>query len=274
MSRQSLVYTAGWFDISSSSQIVELISSPYITFIPSTVPQIRNSQFDDYMSGYQTMGNGWFTKCQTSYNNERKFFDTLVTEVYNKHGVCMNFYVTSFDLTYDKIWGEDNDRKFVRRFPIMAYFTMPKEEKLWSKFGIEGMDTFSMYISKSHFRDASTYDPAVDQMNIYEYYTPKVGDIIMSEYNEYIYEITEVKEEAGMYIQSKQHLWEFVVRPFKDRNIELSATTSATMGSIQDYVAGHDDVFNVRDVVNQKTSAVVYQDKPNEIPPKDPFAIW
>ena len=274
MSIQSLVYTAGWFNLSSENIVVELKSSPHITFLPSSVPQIKNSLFDDYMSGFQTMGNGWFTKCQTSYNNERKLFDTLITEVYNKHGVCMNYYITTFDLNYDKIWGEDNDRKFVRRFPIMAYFTMPREEKLWSKFGIEGMDTFSMFVSKSHFKDASTFDPSTNQMSVYDSYVPKVGDIIMSEYNEYIYEISEVKEEAGLYIHSKQHLWEFVVRPFKDRNIELSGTTSGTMSSIKDYVAGHNDIFDIKDIISQKSSAVVYHPKANELPPKDPFGVW
>ena len=274
MSIQSLVYTAGWFDLTTSDIKVELSTSPYIVMSYSRPPQIKNSMFDDYMSGFQTMGNGWFTKCQPSYNNERKLFDTLVTEVYNKHGVCMTFYVTSFDLNYDKVWGEDNDRKFVRKFPIMAYFTMPREEKLWSKFGIEGLDSFSMFISKSHFKDASTFDAATNNMGVYDSYNPKIGDVIVSEYNDFMYEITEVKEEAGMYIQSKQHLWELVVKPFKDRNMELSGTTSATMGSIADYVAGHNDVFNVADVINQKTSAVVYQPKPNELPSGDPFGSW
>lgn len=242
---------------------------------------LQTSLFSDFGSNYgmgngTNMKNGWLTKCDPVYNNERKLFDCLITEAYNQHGVCLVYYVTSYNKNYDKVWGEDNNRFFERKFNFMAYYSLPREEKMWSKFGIQGMDTFSMFVSKLHFRDASTYGMTnvnSNQINTYQPYIPLVGDIIKSEYNNYIYEIVEVKEEIGMYLLSKQHIWEFIVKPYKDEHISLSATTSAGMSEISAYTNKSSDVFNISDVVDNKKDLYNGNIK-NEIPSKDYFNNW
>jgi len=223
---------------------------------------------------YSKVHSEWIAKCGAQdYNNEKFLFDSVITEAYNKHGVCMTYYVTTYNTDYDKIFGEDRNRRFTRKFSIMSFFNLPREEKLWTKFGIQGMDNFSMFVSKLHFKEASRYNPSQTYTG-YSSYIPKQGDVIASEYNKYIYEIVEVKEEIGMYLLSKQHVWELIVKPFKDELIALDPSTSATMTYIKDYTNKETDVFDVKDDVNDKKSDIIYDPKPSECEPDDPFGGW
>jgi hypothetical protein len=156
----------------------------------------------------------------------------------------------------------------------MSYFTLPREEKLWNKFGIAGMDQFSMYASKRHFKTASTYDFDQISANTYPAYIPQIGDIVMSDYAKYIYEIVEVKEEIGMYLLSKQHVWELIVKPFKDEHISVPADVSATMPEMTKYANKSTDIYDTRTTVDTRKTSVVYQPKSNEKPSGNPFGSW
>ena len=249
------VFTNGWFESQDS--------------IPA--PTSTSGIYREY----DNMPSGYITKCTgPKYNNERELFDLFLTEAYNKHGVCMSYYITTYDANYERIFGEDNDRRFVRKFEFMSYFTLPREERLWSKFGIEGMDQFSMYASKRHFRTASTYDYTKTSAGIYTPYIPKIGDIIMSDYAQYVYEIAEVKEEIGMYLLSKQHVWEFIVRPFRDEHIAVPADISATMPEMNRMTNKPQDIYDVRGQVNTRKVPVKYNPKPGELPNQNPFGNW
>ena len=256
------VDTEGWFNLSD----VEIASSA--TDITGT-----------YLL-YPDIPNEYITKCVNSsyigsvgnYNNERELYDLMITEAYNKHGVCMDFYITSFDTNYDKIWGEDNDRRYIRRFQLMVFYTLPQEEKLWTTFGIEGLDSFNMQVSKRHFWIASQYDYNQTNPNAYSPYVPKTGDFIFAKYNKYIYEIVEVKEESMMNLLSKQHAWQFLVKPFKDKKIATTAATSAS--PIADYTNKKTDIFDITQTINNKKNAVNYNPKPTEKNSQDPFASW
>ena len=261
------------------------VSGTELDLIVPPYEKIHTSLFGDFATGYgmgngTNMVNGWITKCDDSqfYNNERKLFDNLITEAYNLHGVCMDYYITSYNKNYDKVWGEDNNRFFERKFPVNVYYMLPREEKMWSKFGIQGVDTFSMYISKLHFRDTSTIgmnEVAGDiGQGTYNSYIPQIGDIIRSEYNNYIYEITEVKEEIGMFLLSKQHIWELIVKTYKDEHISLSATTSAGMAEISAVTNKSSDMFNISSVIDTKKVPIKYVSKNFEKPSNDPYAGW
>jgi len=252
------VYTNGWF-----TSIDVLGDSPSGTYL-----------------NYSDVPSEYVTKCKTSnyegsvgnYNNERELFDVMVTEAYNKHGICMDFYVTSYDKQYDKIWGEDNDRRFVRRFEIMAYYNLPREERLWSKFGIEGMDSFSVYVSKRHFWDASQYDDLQTNSSAFDPYIPKAGDYLYAKYNKYIYEIVEVKDEIMMNLLSKQHVWEFLVKPFKDEKVAVTSLTSAA--PISAFTDKSTDKFDVTDTIDTKKTSIKYSPPSTEENPDDPFGGW
>lgn len=236
--------------------------------------------FDDTYNEYSDIPNQYITKCYASnyvgsvgnYNNENELYDLLVTEAYNKHGVCMDYYVTTFNKAYDRIFGEDNDRRFERKFKIMGFYQLPREEKMWSKFGIEGLDNFSIYVSKRHFWKASKYDANQTNPDAYNTYIPKVGDYIMANYNKYAYEIVEVKDEEMMYLQSKQHVWEFLVRTFKDEHIETTSLTSAT--DISAVTNKDSDIFDITTTVNGKKNDVNYNPKSTEESSGDPYGNW
>jgi len=264
------------FSISVSSTNLRL-------FVPA-YEEAFTPMFHDYKGQNYSMGtgtnlrHGYITKCSPTYNNERRLFDYFLVESYNHHGVCMTYYIASYNKNYDKIWGEDNYRFFERKFNFMAFYSLPREEKMWSKFGIPGMDRFSIFSSKLHFRDASTFGFNSVKGNIgqgtYPTYIPKMGDIIRSKYNNYLYEIVELKEEIGMYLLSKQHVWEFIVAPYKDEHISLSATTSTSMNEISAYTNKSSDIFNISSVIDTKKVPVKYVPKSGEHPNNDPFANW
>jgi len=248
-----------------------------------------NGWFDDIVSAssisgtytnYSDVPNEYITRCAASsyqgsignYNNERELYDLLITEAYNKHGVCMDYYITTFDKSYDKIYGEDNNRSFTRRFQIMGSFRLPREEKLWTKFGIEGMDQFSVFVSKRHFWEASQYDYTQTNKNAYSPYVPKAGDYIISKYNKYVYEIVEVKDEEMMYLHSKQHVWELMVKPFKDEHIITTALTSASDMSAATNQST--DKYDITKVIDNKKGDIKYTPKTGETGNQDPYSGW
>lgn len=210
---------------------------------------------------YSDLPNDWFSKCNSSYDTERELFKVVQMEAYNTFGVSIIFYKTTYNKKYDKIWGEDGERYITEYWEdVMSYFNLPREDKMWTKFGMEGMENFSMYVSKEHFEYMTSG------------YIPRMGDIIQTEYNNNLYEIVEVKEEAGMYMLSKQYTWEIIVRPYKvEDNISLSASISGA--PIANYI-NTSDIFNIKNDIDVKKEDKLYIPKPTEKPVNDPFGNW
>ena len=152
-----------------------------------------------------------------------------MTEAWNQHGTPIVYYVISYDTTYDPLFGEDNNRRVVRSFPVMVYYELPKEDRQWNVAAMEILDNFHIYISKRHFIAASKLDSNMEQT--YPPYTPKVGDVIKSRYNNFFYEITHVSEEEEMFLQRK-HSWDIVVKQYKRQHIAdivLSGSNNITL---------------------------------------------
>lgn len=157
------------------------------------------------------------------YDSERTIFSLLATEAYNKLGIPLTYYVISLDPTYSKVFGEDNNKRIVRSFEIMGFFQLPKEDRLWSRMGLEMMDEISCYISKRHFATASTYNDTQTSACFSEYF-PAIGDVVISDYNKMIYDIVGVKEEQFNALLSRQHIVEIILRPFRDKHISTSGS--------------------------------------------------
>jgi hypothetical protein len=86
-----------------------------IEFYVSSYYQISAGGIPNYKD-ISKMPTQWLRKCNgQNYDNERKLYRKLTTEAYNKFGVCMTYYVVSYDTQYDKIYGEDNDRSLLLR---------------------------------------------------------------------------------------------------------------------------------------------------------------
>lgn len=201
--------------------------------------------------------NSYFNFKGDGYKRDKDMLSGLVTQAFNMHGVCQEFYITSYNKSYNPIYGEDCNRRFIRNFDFMSYFSLPKENKLFSKFGIQGIsDNFSMYVSKKHFRVASSQNGGVEHI-------PKMGDIIRSKYNNKFYEITEIIEDVYVWLHSKQHVWEFVVNIYKDEGIKTTDATSAS--AISEFTDKDKDVFDLKNDIDTE----IEKDKIKYNPPAE-----
>lgn len=218
--------------------------------------------FDDFSKDQ----NPYFDVSSPSYSNDKNLVAVMINEAYNKFGVCMEYYITTYDTNYDKIWGEDNNRHYIRKFEFMAKYDLPREDKIWTKFGIEGTDNITLWISKRHYQSASI-DPNTGQ----SYTRPQIGDIVKTDFNNYFYEITEVAEDTGLYFQSNQFIWELTLKPMKNENIEASISLSASdIASVTNL----NDIFDIDDTVDVEKEPISYKPQKGEKPKNDPFSNW
>ncbi len=201
----------------------------------------------------------------TDYTADKRLYKLLLTEAYNKHGNCLTYYVSTYDTTYDQIYGEDVNRHYTRYFSIMGYYQLPVEDEMWTQYGIEGMDNFKVFVSKRHFETASRDNNTADS------YIPKVGDILKASYNGIIYEIIDVGEEEEMFLREK-HTWEFTVRPFRDNNVSLSGDTVDTILSA--YTDQATDMFDVSAVVAEEKDEFLYNAPSTEESIDDIWGEW
>ena len=149
---------------------------------------------------WSALPNAWGRKATSAYNNERELYEVLQMESFNNFGVQMVYYPV--EVNSDRIFGEQNARVVLRRFDFMAYYELPNEGKKVSVMGITGEDNFPIYISITHFNYASKFD-SFGTSGVYEMYTPKIGDIIHSKYNNEYYNIVYVRAEDNMFLQGK-----------------------------------------------------------------------
>jgi len=234
--------------------------------------------------------NDFIRKCGPKYDNEREIFKLAQMEVYNQRGTPCFYYAVDYNKKYNRIWGEDGDRLITHYFPnVMVYYQFQRDDKLWSKFGIEDMSTFSMYISKEHFKDITRLEYVLStedgfflttesddllllEQSFLDFHIPQQGDLIQTEYNNYIYEVVERKETNGMYLLSKQYTWELIVRMFKvESNVKIS--TDVLDSPISKYI-NTKDVFDISSIVDSKKEDIIYKPKPGEKPVNNPFSNW
>lgn len=265
----------------------------------------NNTNFSGFS---RTQNTGFFNHLNPLYNNERKLYDLLLTEAYNFHGITMTYYILSYDIDKDRLFGEDNNRTIVRSFDTQAYAELPNDKKNFSTMGIMNQDIFHLYISMRHFAVASKYFNGVPSE---ESYTPRAGDIIRMSLNEIndptrmtrlnsdfpdptdllrtgtmnnnYYEIIMVKKQEEQFLQH-QHSWDLIVRAHRDKSIPLSGTsadgavTETLFGDLWKYT-NKNDLFDIGKFINETTDANTNKkdiefDIPDNCPPRDPFNDW
>lgn len=209
----------------------------------------------------------YFVEDSSIYDKERDLYESLLSEAFNKNGTVLIYYTSTYSTSKEQIFGEDDDRFFGRKFEIMGYYDLPKEDQLWSKWGIEGLDNFKINVSKKHFTSASTSADA------YSAYTPKVGDLIRAKYNNIFYEVIDVGEEEEMFLNRK-HSWGFLVKPFVDSRVRLSADTSATMNILSAHTNQEEDLFNISDVIDTEKTDILYNQPDSEDDVNDIWSNW
>jgi len=254
----------------------------------------------------------YFNHRNPIYDNERKLYDLIVTEAYNLHGISMTYFVVSYNTQYDKIFGEDNDRRVERKFDFQIYMEeLPTETKSFSALGINTTDVVKGFVSIRHFEVASTFsvDGPYDDTGIsgiYPSVKPKAGDIVRLSLNELedvkretrlyeeipnvddtlrnatfnntYYEIVSVKQQEVQFLQH-QHTWDLTLRIYRDKSFILDSANLDSFGDLTEYV-NKSDIFDIGKFIETTTDAhtnkedILYQQKAQECSPKDPFNSW
>lgn len=210
--------------------------------------------------------------------NEKKLNDKLTNEIINQKGVKCIYYPADYNTEYDKFFGEDMDRSLLRRFNIKAMFDLPEEHSEYGIFGIMGVDVFVMVVTKSHFHEASQqawnkgtskdkYNPQEDAI------LPQMGDLIEANYGSHtIYEVIDIND-ASMTFQQNSQIFSFTVREYKDNNLSLLTSTSATMTSAITDSVDVPDILRINDVIDDEKGEVLY-DTSATSEDNNPFSGW
>lgn len=203
-------------------------------------------------------------KIQKYYTNEKTLYDKFMTECYNEHGVTSEYYIVTHDTSYDPIWGEDQNRRLVRKFDFQGFFELPSRDRTWSQFGIEVMDIFVVQVSKRHFEYASrlsgsTFSSANNfsdwgghPVPLYDSYRPKIGDIIRNKYDGMFYEIIQIEDNQDEFLQIS-HQWDLTVKIFRDNHLDNSAIGSETSG-----VMNSNDIMKVNQDITNRSLANLF----------------
>lgn len=214
---------------------------------------------------------------RSKYDKERRLMTALNAEMVNQHGVPMWYYEVSYDRAYDPLFGEDNDQRIFRKTRINTICELPKKDEAWNAFGIEGLDTFPVYIVKRHFHAVfNGEDP--------EKFQPEVGNFLQLLYDSRMFEITAVYQDTQTNAHKDSIVWEVRVKVWTDSHI--TDDLDLIGGEIR-----HDEpsVFEVGDVEKTLDGLIDtppsgwsetsgkghdrkrYDPKPEEQSPKDPF---
>jgi hypothetical protein len=214
---------------------------------------------NDYLN-YDPMPKPGQNLCTSAYDNDRELAAYTLMEKWNMYGVKLTYFQVTYNTNYDRIWGEDGDRHIIKSWDVMSYFELPKENKIWSKFGIEGVNDFSVFMSKMHFKYKT------------DNYIPLIGDIILSQYNDMYYEITEVKEQAPLFMLSQQYAWELIVRKMKiEQDVSVAPSLSASPITSIFKVS---DIFNIDNNIDVEKEPILYKQEKGEKPQQNPFGVW
>jgi hypothetical protein len=228
-----------------------------------------------------SLPNTFFNFRGACYDNEKFLFSKTTSEAYEINGVKCDYFVTSFSTNNDKILGEDNNRKMTRRFPVRVYFETPLEERKYNQFGMEDVDNFTVYCTKMLFNKYSGG------------YVPKYGDFIRPTYNSIVYEIIDIIDTEGQFLNT-QHTWKMTVRVWNNQQhtynvppttatsaVEMSATYDRTNGipteppvSVQPMsamVTSGNDYLRQNELIDEKKAEVLYDDPNGNI---DPLGGW
>jgi hypothetical protein len=217
------------------------------------------------------------TECR---DNERDLYDTLITDTYNKFASVWVYYPTTYNITYDRVFKEDQNKFVIRAFSAMGFIEdIPPEHKTWQLEGIIGMDIVRAYFSIDHFTEASTFSGITS--GIYESYQPTVGDICYLTPNDVFYEVINVKTTVEQFM-NRAHNYELVLRVFRDNKMTVSANSPTLPSTDPIYTVctsaisateQFSDYLSINTKVGELFSAIEYVPKPGEHL-SDSFGGW
>lgn len=261
---QSIIepFTAGWF---SSFNNVIVNQTTKIVNVKNGVHSVTIER----ESGYKTFSKlpSFLTqKCSARYNGERELIQVLSQEAVTKFGIATQYYRISYNEdgeTVDMIFGENQNRTVLSVWDnIMMWYRLERENRIWSKFGIDSNDSITANIPKAHF------------MHITNGYIPNPGDVFIENGTGRAFEILERKEgdPISVPLQSRQYMWELKCVLYSRQ--EFLNFTNDTKNTKLYTIMSSKDKLDIRDVVDVKKEEVLYKPSPTEKPQQNPFQAW
>jgi hypothetical protein len=261
---QSLVepFTAGWFaeiigiNLPQTTQYVYFIAGRHKTEIKQSNDFRNMSMLPSYMT----------QKCSSLYDGERELLQVVNQEAITKFGIPVEYYYLGYDedkKNVDYIFGEYENRFVLDVWDnVMFWYKLQRENRVWSKFGIDAADTFTIVVPKAHF------------MHVTGGYVPQAGDLFIEKSTGRIMEILEREEGEpfATYYQSRQYNWElkatlYTREEFIDFNEKTKNSRLARDIKIRDINNNKNEIYLNKDIVNYKPAV-------NEEPQKNPFGVW
>ena len=198
----------------ASSVFETLILEMYIHDLPETI---------DYLGCTDETENPFFSVWgEGECDNESSLYDDLNTEQINNFGVPTDYYILEYSTDNQRIFGEDNDQTYLRKFPLMVQFELPEDAATSSLFGIEFKQMFVMQVSIKHFKYSSTWDGCQHSYEINPEHEPQRGDIIFTSHNKTFYEIIDVKASFAQFLQ-QVHSYSLTVRVYVKNSQSVSS---------------------------------------------------
>lgn len=257
-------FFAGWF--TNQIQVeVNQTTKPIIYKTGKHVASIKKS--NDYKN-FSKLPSFLTQKCSPLYDGERELRQVLSQEAITKFGIATQFYRVGYDedvFAVDKIFGENENRTVLNMWDnVMMWYKLQRENRVWTKFGIDSADTFTAMVPKAHF------------MHVTGGYFPQGGDLFIEKATGRVMEVLEREEGEPMATayQSRQYMWELKVVLYNRQ--EFLAFNNITAGSKLDQImkeSAHDKL-DIKNDVDVKKESVIYEPKPNESPQKNPFGSW
>lgn len=144
---------------------------------------------------------------------EYELFDSVICERTDIGGFPIQYYIKLNPENSDYLYGEDTISEYTDPYRTKLLYEPTEEPQILNVFGMTSDDTIQyMQIPKTIFNRDVTVNYEKDYKVID--YTPKVGDCILTLWNDKIYEIAEVGSEQKIF-QAKKMIWEFIVKPYR-----------------------------------------------------------
>ena len=224
------------------------------------------------------------------YSNEAALMASLTSEAYNQFGFEVDYYVKQISTKRDRIFGEDPLENILRRFRLSVY--AEKIPNLQKKYQLQGMlyeEIFDVQATIAHFKEASQYD--YDRTKIeYDFYEPKIGDLMYFKFSDKYYEIINVKSfgENTAFLGTPI-TYTFTLRIWKNNHEDVDVmnvnrdempiekfTSLAETFDIENKtsdVESHSDILAVNDFVENRDTINPYTEKERKSKGLDPEII-
>jgi len=139
-----------------------------------------------------------------SSNVEQDLFKGYITEFTDIAGIRIEYYIRDESIEMDDLYGESTNTSYMTPKETKIVYDVTEEPTMTTGFGINSEEQiqYALMPKFTFTRDVSGG------------YSPKPGDVIKTIWNNRVYEIADVDEEAHIFHLNKQ-IWSFILKPFR-----------------------------------------------------------